>query len=292
VIALALTAGSAAAEPGAGQTVDGSTGVAQVGAVAVNAPVRVASDGNSTTTGAVAGGPQTTGDSAGSAQVTSVDASAPVRVLSDGNDAQGAGSTASQQSTGDSSGTAQVGSPNANAPVRVLSDGDNSSAQPGGGLTGGPQSVGHSTGSAQVGSPTVFAPVRVLSGGAPTPGGDPGPPDAGDVAQGLVAALLGSPSGGGDLVASPSTVAPEGPDGSLAPGEVRKLADRSETVPALRLVSGGADDGSAAPAVQTLGVSAASLPLTGLGLVASAAIGLWLLSTGMALRLVPGGKRR
>ena len=65
VLALALTAGPAAAEPGAGQTVDDTTGAAQVGAVAVDAPVRVASDGDSTTAGASAGGPQTTGDSTG-----------------------------------------------------------------------------------------------------------------------------------------------------------------------------------------------------------------------------------
>ena len=46
VLALALTAGPAVAEPGVAQTVDDTAGAAQVGAVAVNAPVRVASDGN------------------------------------------------------------------------------------------------------------------------------------------------------------------------------------------------------------------------------------------------------
>ena len=116
VLALALTAGPAAADPGTGQTVDDSTGSAQVGAVAVDAPVRVASDGDSATTGASAGGPQATGDSTGSAQVTSVDANAPVRVLSDGDDTERrriggryGSSTGPGQSADDSAGSAQVG---------------------------------------------------------------------------------------------------------------------------------------------------------------------------------------
>src|SRR5215208_3287710 len=101
VLALALTAGPAAAEPGVGQTVDDSTAGAQVGAVSVDAPVRVASDGDSSTAGASAGGAQTTGESTGAVQVTSVDANAPVRVLSDGNDAEAAGSAGDTESTSD-----------------------------------------------------------------------------------------------------------------------------------------------------------------------------------------------
>jgi hypothetical protein len=253
VLALALTAGPAAADPGVGQTVEGSTGAAQIGAVAVDAPVRVASDGDNATTGASVGGPQTTGDSTGSAQVTSVDASAPVRVLSDGNNTQDAG-TAS-----------------------------------------GTQTVDGSTGSAQVGSPMLFASVRVLSGGT-TPGDEPGSPDVGDAAGDLLGTLLRSPSdgGGGDVVASLAMVlapAPRG-GGSPSPEELRRLLDGADPDPAIRFASGGIGDSSRAAEVHTLGVSASSLPLTGFGFVTSALLGMWLFSTGLALRLVPGGKRR
>jgi len=50
VLALALTAGPAAADPTPGQTVTDTTGAVQVGAAAVNAPVRVASDGDGSAT--------------------------------------------------------------------------------------------------------------------------------------------------------------------------------------------------------------------------------------------------
>src|ERR671921_2507970 len=117
VIALALMAGPAAAEPGVGQTVDGSTGALQVGAVAADVPVRIASDGDSATTGASGAGTQTTRDSTGAAQVGAVDADAPVRVLSDGDDAAGGPSAGGDQSTGDSLGSAQVGAVGVTAPV-------------------------------------------------------------------------------------------------------------------------------------------------------------------------------
>lgn len=257
VFALALTAGPAAAEPGASQAVDDSIGSAQVGAVGIDAPVRVLSDGDSATTGASAGGPQTTGDSTGAAQVTSVDANTPVRVLSDGDDASDApsGTTAPEQSTADSSGSAQVGSPTASAPVRVLSDGD---------------------------------------GGTPTPGDEPDTPDTGDVAADLLDTLLGSPSeGGGDLVALPSQTAPaDGAGDSPSPGALRRLVDGSDPRPAVRFISGGTSAASSPDQVQTLDVSAAGLPLTGFGLLQTMAMGLWLLSSGLALRLVPGGRRR
>jgi hypothetical protein len=289
VIALALTAGPAAAEPGAGQTVADSTGSAQIGAVAVDVPVRVASDGDSATT-AAAGGPQATGDSSGSAQVTSVDANAPVRVLSDGDDTEGAGSAGGTQSTGDSTGSAQVGAAGVSAPVRVLSDGDNSSGADAGGPTDGSQSVHRSTGSAQVGSPKVFAPVRALDRGTPH---EPGAPDAGDLAEDLLDALLGSPSGGGDVVASPAAVAPAPrAGGSPSPDELRRLLDGADPDPAIRFANGGIGDSTSTGTVQTLGVSATSLPLTGFGLLATVAMGAWMFATGLALRLVPGGKRR
>jgi hypothetical protein len=48
-----------------------------------------------------------------------------------------------------------------------------------------------------------------------------------------------------------------------------------------------------AQGVETLGAAQlGSLPLTGLGTVALVAMGLWLLGSGLALRLVPGGERR
>jgi hypothetical protein len=254
MIALALTAGPAAAEPRA-QTVGDSTGAVQVGAVAVDVPVRVLSDGNDTAPAAPAAG---------------------------------------TQSTADSTAAAQIGPVHANAPVRVASDSDNAAAQDGDGGTGGTQTVEHSTGSAQVASPTVSAPVRVLSRETPASGDQPGPSDAADAVDALLGALLGDSSdGGGDVIAGPSTVAPTGQSGgSPSPDELRRLADGSDPDPTIRFASGGAGDGSATPAVQTLGVSAAGLPLTGRALAATAALGLCLLASGMWLRLVPGGKRR
>jgi hypothetical protein len=291
VIALALTAGPAAADPG-GQTVGDSTGSAQIGAVAVDVPVRVASDGDSATTGAAAGGPQTTSDSSGSAQVTSVDANTPVRVLSDGDDTEGAGSAGGTQTTGDSTGSAQVGAADVKAPVRVLSDGDDTTDA--GPTSSGPeQTADRSNGSAQVGSPALFAPVRVLSGGTPTLGDDPGTPDAGDVADDLLGALLGSPSGGGDVVANPAAVAPAPrAGGSPSPEELRRLLDGADPDPAIRFATGGTGDSTSSGAAQVLAASAASLPLTGFGLLPTVAMGAWMFATGLALRLVPGGRRR
>jgi hypothetical protein len=292
VIALALTAGPAAADPAAGQTVGDSTGSVQIGTVAVDAPVRVASDGDSATTGASAGGPQTIADSSGSAQVTSVDANAPVRVLSDGDDTEGAGSAGGTQSAGDSNGSAQVGAPEVDAPVRVASDGDNTT-DAGPASSGREQSAERTTGSTQVGSPTAFAPVRVLRGGSPTPADESGTPDAARLAEDLLGTLLGSPSGVGDLVASPASVAsaPRG-GGTPSPDELRRLLDGSDPDPAIRFATGGIGDGTSAGAVQTLGVSAASLPVTGFGLLATVAMGVCMFATGLTLRLVPGGKRR
>jgi hypothetical protein len=174
----------------------------------------------------------------------------------------------------------------------VLSDGNNTQDA---GTGGGTQTVDGSTGSAQVGSPMLFASVRVLSGGT-TPGDEPGSPDVGDAAGDLLGTLLRSPSdgGGGDVVASLAMVlapAPRG-GGSPSPEELRRLLDGADPDPAIRFASGGIGDSSRAAEVHTLGVSASSLPLTGFGFVTSALLGMWLFSTGLALRLVPGGKRR
>jgi hypothetical protein len=338
VLALALTAGPAAADPGVGQVVGDSTAAAQVGAVSVDAPVRVLSDGDSATTGASTGGPQTTTETTGGAQVTSADVNAPVRVLSDGNDAEvgasaggdesttdstgsaqvgatdvdapvrvasdgdnasdtGAETSGPEQSAADSSGSAQVGSPSAAAPVRVFSDGDNSTSDAGAGLTAGEQTVGESNGTAQVGSPSLFAPVRVLTGGIPgggtTPGDEPGLPDPEDLLGELEGLLLGDPSGGGDVVAAPADAAPGAePSGAPSLEDLRRLLDGSDPDPAL--LAFVPDDGGSVASGEAgvLGVAAESLPVTGADIARMLALGLMMLSSGLALRLVPGGKRR
>jgi hypothetical protein len=337
VLALALTAGPAAADPGVGQVVGDSTAAAQVGAVSVDAPVRVLSDGDSATTGASTGGPQTTTETTGGAQVTSADVNAPVRVLSDGDDAEvgasaggdettadstgsaqvgatdvdapvrvasdgdnasdtGAETSGPEQSAADSTGSAQVGSPSAAAPVRVFSDGDNSTSDAGAGLTAGNQRTGDSTGTAQVGSPALFAPVRVLTGGIPgggtTPGDEPALPDPEGLLGELEGLLLGNPSGGGDVVAAPAAAAP-GADspGAPSPEELNRLLDGSDPDPAIAFVP---DDGGSAAGGEAgvLGVAAESLPVTGSDVARMVALALMMLSSGLALRLVPGGKRR
>lgn len=285
VLALALGAGPAQAAPGATQSVNDTTGAAQVGAVAVNAPVRVASDGDSQPVNAAAAAPQTTSDSTGGAQVSSVGADAPVRVLSHGNDAapadSGSSSAAADQTTAGSSGTAQVGSPSVSAPVRVASDGDNSASESAG-ASAGPQAVGNSGAAAQVGSPTLFAPVRVLS--ADQASGGTGPGLAGEVAD-LVATIAG------DRTPGRASGTPSEQPGAPTPGESRGLVDGSspDTQPAVNLESGGAPDdggpGSEAGDVSSLGVAAAgTLPLTGGGFVAVVGMGLSLLLSGAALR--------
>jgi hypothetical protein len=176
--------------------------------------------------------------------------------------------------------------------VRVLSDGDNSTTEAGAGA--GPQTVGDSSGSAQVGSPSLFAPVRVLSGGT-GPGDESDAADAGDLAEELLGELLGTPSGGGgEVVATPSSLAPTGGDGPGSPSaeELARLLDGPDPDQAYMFSPNGTG-GTATGEVATLGVAAAgTLPYTGLGLVAVALLGLWLCSGGLALRLVPGGKRR
>jgi hypothetical protein len=258
--------------------------------------VRVLSDGNDAEAGGTAGGNESTADSTGSAQVGAADVDAPVRVASDGDNSSdaGSGTAAPEQSVDDSSGSAQAGSPNVAAPVRVLSDGDSSTGDAGADAGAGPQTVGDSSGSAQVGSPSLFAPVRVLSGGT-GPSDESDPPDAGDLAEELLGELLGTPSGGGgDVIATPSALAPTtgGGSGSPSPEELRRLLDGSDPGPAITFSPGGTG-GTATGEIATLGVAAAgTLPYTGFGVVAVALLGLWLLSGGLALRLVPGGKRR
>jgi hypothetical protein len=297
VLALALTAGPASADPG--QTVADSTGVAQVGGVALSAPVRVASDGDNGTAGAGEAGPQSTGDSTGAAQVSAVHANAPVRVLSDGNDgsSDGGATAAPEQSVGDSSGAVQVGSLRVDAPARVASDGNEAGAGEPAGVLAGPQAVDGSTGVAQVGSPGVSAPLRVASGDGASDAAPVDDPDVGDAVGDLVGHPTGGDPGDGPVKASPQA-SPQAGDapadgGPGLDGPVRRLVDdggsSADPVAAIELRSGG---GTGAPAVKVLGVAAESLPLTGFGFAALAGLGLWLLSSGLALRLVPGGKRR
>ena len=177
------------------------------------------------------------------------------------------------------------------------SDGDNA----GGGqaAAGGPQTAGDSTWTAQVGSPGVFAPVSLLTDLDPGEGPGGGEDPAGDVEEAvgdLVGSLVGllplaGASGDGDRRRA------EGAPGALGggPGDprgFRRVVDNGSstvTQPAVDLVTGAtAADGE----VQTLGVQAGSLPLTGFGVLVLFALGLWLLASGLALRLVPGGKRR
>ena len=112
VLALAMTGGPAWAAPT--QTIDDSIGGAQVASVAVDAPVRVLSDGNNGSGAAaapVAGGPQAIDDSVGAVQAGPVAVNAPVRVLSDG----------------DNGSAPQGGSPSGSGPVNTGSQSVNDS---------------------------------------------------------------------------------------------------------------------------------------------------------------------
>ena len=73
-----------------GESTKNSTGAAQVGPAGVDAPVRIASDGDNQGAAQAKGGSQGVDDSTGAAQVGPVEANAPVRLLSDG-DNQAAG---------------------------------------------------------------------------------------------------------------------------------------------------------------------------------------------------------
>ena len=161
VLALAMTGGPAWAAPT--QTIDDSIGGAQVASVAVDAPVRVLSDGNNGSGAPGAGGPQAIDDSVGAVQAGPVAVDAPVRVLSDGDNGSGARAGAGgPQAIDDSVGAVQAGPVDAQAPVRVASDGENRSSSIG---SGGQQRSDDSVGTVQVGATDVRAPIRVLSDG-------------------------------------------------------------------------------------------------------------------------------
>jgi hypothetical protein len=274
----------------AGSQVTGdSTGAAQAGPVDVDAPVRVRSDGGDTGSGTAGGAPQTTGDSTGTAQVGSADADAPVRVLSDGGDTGSATADGAPQTAGDTTGAAQVGSADVAAPVRVLSDGGDARSGPATSSAG--QTAIGTDGALQVGAPSVFAPARVLSEGSNAAGV---PPGDGEPTPGTPELTVpGSPE------PNPPLVGDEGdgsaPDGGS--GDLRRLVDGGGdtgpgTQPALDFESNGEGDEAGVAEVATLGAADPALPVTGLGFIAVVILGLWLLGSGLALRLVPGGKRR
>jgi hypothetical protein len=93
------------------------------------------------------------------------------------------------------------------------------------------------------------------------------------------------------VVAAPAAAAP-GADspGAPSPEDLNRLLDGSDPDPAIAF----ADDGgsTAGGEAGVLGVAAESLPLTGADVARMLALGLMMLSSGLALRLVPGGKRR
>jgi hypothetical protein len=81
---------------------------------------------------------QSTKNSTGAAQVGPVGVDAPVRIASDGDNQGAAQAKGGSQGIDESTGAAQVGPAEANAPVRVLSDGDNQAGGAGGDRGGGP----------------------------------------------------------------------------------------------------------------------------------------------------------
>ena len=85
-----LGAGSSAGD----QTTTGSSGAAQIGPLAVGAPIWVASDGDSSAPSGASGGDQTTSGSTGAAQLGPVMVDTPIRVASDGDEVvDGSGDT-------------------------------------------------------------------------------------------------------------------------------------------------------------------------------------------------------
>ena len=153
-------------------------------------------------------------------------------------------------------------------------------------------------GSAQVGSPSLFAPVRVLSGGRPRRPGDESDAgdDAGDLAEDAARRAAGHPvrrRRGGGRNAIVTGAHRRRRAGLALRGGAGPVARRSRPRSGVPCSSPNGTGGTATGEVATLGVAAAgTLPYTGFGLVAVALLGLWLCSSGLALRLVPGGKRR
>jgi hypothetical protein len=190
LVTLALAGSPAWASPPA-QSTENSTGAAQLGPVEVDAPVRIASDGDNQGAAQSKGGSQGIDGSTGAAQVGPGGANAPVRVLSDGdNEAAAQDGSTGEQSTTDSEGAAQLGPVEVDAPVRIASDGDNQgAAQSKGGSQGIDGSTGPTEGSME-----------------PTEDGIHGAqPNEEDPAAGVGPASGSIPSEGGPAAAAPST---------------------------------------------------------------------------------------
>lgn len=111
VMALALTAGSAAAQSVGGQAVTGLTGAAHAGPTPVAPPVPLPT------------GADLTGGGSAGAQAGPAGENVPIPVGSDGHDATTSGSGPTDQSPSDPGGAAQVGPAETNAPAGAPSDG-------------------------------------------------------------------------------------------------------------------------------------------------------------------------
>jgi hypothetical protein len=288
VLALAMTSGPAWAASAAPQVVDDSIVAVQAGPVAVDAPVRVLSDGQNGSTAAPApAGPQQANDSIGVVQAKSVKADAPVRVLSDGDNGPASaggsgGATRGPQSVNDSAGAVQAHPIVVDAPVRVASDGDNgrlgggapqqSGDGSGGGAPSGTQSSTDSVGAIQVGWVDLDLPIRVLSDG-----------DEGSTARAATRAQSSASSAGGLSDGNGESV-PAGDDGAADDGGSPRGDTVAGTLPGVLTQPAGGR--LAAAAVRTLDAEAAArLPVAGLGLIGLTLLGLLSLAGGSGLRL-------
>jgi hypothetical protein len=265
-----------AATPPVVQQVDATIGAVQIASATVDAPVRVASPGDSAAAPAGAAAPQSTESSVGTAQAGAVSVHAPVRVLSRGDNA---GAPRSTQPTGsqeakDTAVGAQVASVTGHTPARVLSRGDDggpSSSAAG----GGSQRSEDSAGTVQVGPVTAQAPVRVLS-----PGDDATPSTPG---RGGSSDPTGSSTQGGPKATSPVTgVSAEPVARSRGAGDADEPADDAS--------SPGADQagGIVESPVDTLTPALVGLPFTGLDALIAACAGIGSILGGTALRRTGG----
>lgn len=294
VLALAMTGGPAWAAPT--QTIDDSIGGAQVASVAVDAPVRVLSDGNNGSGASAAGGPQAIYDSVGAVQTGPVAVNAPVRVLSDGDNGsapQGGSSSGpgpvkpGSQSVYDAVGAVQAGPVGAQAPVRVASDGEN--RPPAGTGTPGRQTSDDSVGTVQVGATDIRAPIRVLSDGDDESADSVGVVQIAPVRLSLPVRLL---SDGDDsaAVASASEGQVADPGGSTSGPEALTVGTDGAGSPSLPHTPSGTPGRGvaelASDAVRTLDAyGPGSLPVAGLGLIGLLLLGSVMLAAGSGIRI-------
>jgi hypothetical protein len=219
---------------------------------------------------------QTTDDSVRAAQDGAIDMNALVGVLSDGENGAVGGNAVGPGSEGenDSIGTAQIEPPSVDAPMRVISDGDAPAAEP----SQLDPSGGDTSGS---GDPDV-------GGGEDTPGGRGDPSGSGGETPGSVGGVPGPEGLEGDT----ETLGGEsGGDGQGTGGRDLVFGEKrsSGTRPVADSPSGGdggtGDGDVSAGSVRVLGAQVSSLPVTGLGLLATFVLGLVLIPNGTALRM-------